>query len=125
MTSGVALDRRRNRFAFREQLFENVVAHDGKGRIRTARVAEFGQFQGFNFIDLTELPPGTSIGRHTHSECDEEVYVIISGHGRMTADGEEFLVHPGDVIVNPAGGTHGLENTGDACLRIVVLCAPV
>jgi mannose-6-phosphate isomerase-like protein (cupin superfamily) len=122
---GAAVECKRNLFTFRDQVFENVVAHDGKGRVRTARVAEFGRFRGFEFIDLTELPPGTSIGRHTHSDCDEEVYVIISGHGRMTAGGEEFLVEPGDVIVNPAGGTHGLENTGDACLRIVVLCAPV
>jgi len=43
----------------------------------------------------------------------------------MIADGEEFLVGAGDVIVNPAGGTHGLENTGNESLRIAVLDVPV
>ena len=114
-----------NKFSFNTSSFKEVVAHDGIGTIRTARVARKGRYRGFNFLDLTEIPPGNSIGRHTHGRCDEEIYVVISGCGKMIADGEEFLVGAGDVIVNPAGGTHGLENTGNESLRIAVLDVPV
>lgn len=114
-----------DRFSFKNSSFEDVVAHDGIGTIKTVRIAKKGQYRGFNFIDLTEVPPGNSIGKHTHGLRDEEVYVVISGCGRMSASGEEFLVNAGDVIVNPAGGTHGLENAGNETLRIVVLDVPV
>jgi mannose-6-phosphate isomerase-like protein (cupin superfamily) len=100
-------------------------AHGGKGEIRTARVEKKEQGSAFNFIDLTEIPPGSSIGVHTHSYDDEEVYVIISGKGRMFSDGVFFEVGAGDVIVNHPGGTHSLENTGPDTLRMIVLDAPV
>ena len=89
--------------------------------IRTARVLTDAQGSGFRFIDLTELPPGTSVGIHTHDEDDEEVYVIISGCGTMMLGNEPFPVGPGDVIRNLPGGTHGLDNTGSAPLLMVVL----
>ena len=74
----------------------------------------------FRFIDLTEIPPGSSVGVHTHAD-DEEVYVIISGRGRMMLDGETFEVGPGDVIRNVPRGTHGLANAGNEPLTMVVL----
>ena len=72
-------------------------------------------------MDLTEIPPGNSVGIHTHDHGDEEVYVIISGQGRMRVEKDEVDVKPGDVIVNPSGGTHGLANIGSEPLRMVVL----
>jgi len=115
----------RNTFSFADCSFDEVVAHDGIGKIRTVRVAGKEQFRGLSYIDLTEVPPGASIGIHSHGPTDEEVYVIISGRGRMSDGKDEFLVNVGDVIVNPAGGTHGLENTGEKTLRMVVLDIPV
>jgi len=115
------LNKLNNYFSFLNSSFEDVVAHDGIGTIQTARVADKGIYSGLNFIDLTVIPPGSTIGTHTHGRHDEEVYVVISGHGRMTTGTEEFSVNSGDVIVNPAGGTHGLRNIGDEPVRIVVL----
>ncbi len=110
--------------------FSNVelreeVAHGGKGTIRTARVEGQEREGAFNFIDLTEIPPGNSVGVHTHAFDDEEVYVIISGKGRMLSEGASFEVGAGDVIVNHPGGTHSLENVGSDPLRMVVLDAPI
>lgn len=116
---------RQNAFSFANQSLQKVVAHGGTGEIRTIRVVAEGRYQGFNFIDLTEVPPGSSIGVHTHGHLDEEVYVVISGEGRMTNGAQEFTVGPGDVVVNPAGGTHGLTNAGNELLRLVVLDVPV
>jgi len=101
--------------------FENVRAHGGLGHIETARVYEADG--ALRFIDLTSLPPGTSVGEHAHAG-DEEVYVIISGRGEMRLDGTTVAVGPGDVIRNDPRGTHGLRNTGVQPLTFVVIdCA--
>jgi mannose-6-phosphate isomerase-like protein (cupin superfamily) len=106
-------------FSFARASFTDVVAHDGAGRIRTARVIDEAR-SAFRFIDLTEIPPGSAVGVHTHAD-DEEVYVIISGRGRMMLDGDTFEVGPGDVIRNLPRGTHGLTNAGNEPLTMVVL----
>lgn len=107
-------------YSFSGLTLGETVAHDGMGKIRTARVADRSCHNGLNFIDLTEIPPGHSIGIHHHGEQDEEVYVVISGIGMMSAGEYHFEVHPGDVVVNPVGGEHGLVNTGEETLRLVV-----
>jgi mannose-6-phosphate isomerase-like protein (cupin superfamily) len=111
----------RRRFSFSGTQLREEVAHDGVGRILTARVLGPADGSRYQFVDLTEIPPGNSVGIHTHGDGDEEVYVIISGHGRMRVENEDVEVGPGDVIVNPPGGTHGLANTGAEPLRMVVL----
>ena len=108
-------------FSFASAQFADVVAHEGAGTVRTVRVIDDADASGFRFLDLTELPPHHSVGTHTHGPDDEEAYVIISGRGRMSVGSAEFEVGPGDVIVNPAGGTHGLTNIGPEPLRMVVL----
>ena len=103
--------------------FEHVRAHGGLGHVETARVYEAAG--PLRFIDLTSLPPGTSVGEHTHAG-DEEIYVIISGRGEMRLDGATVEVGPGDVIRNDPHGTHGLRNTGVRPLAFVVIdCAGV
>lgn len=100
---------------------ENVQAHGGEGLIRFVRVADRGALVGgCNFIDLAELPPGTSIGPHTHAGSEEEFYLVLEGAGRMVRNGETFDVVAGDLIRNPPGGTHSLRNTGSGPLRIFV-----
>jgi mannose-6-phosphate isomerase-like protein (cupin superfamily) len=73
-----------------------------------------------NFIDVAEIPPGASIGRHGHTEAEEELYLVLEGEGRMWRDGTAFTVCSGDLIRNAPGGCHGLENTGEGPLRIFV-----
>jgi mannose-6-phosphate isomerase-like protein (cupin superfamily) len=99
----------------------NTRAHGGEGLIRFARIADRDAMAaGCNFIDLAELPPGTSIGLHTHSISEEEFYLVLAGAGEMTRNGEVFRVKAGDLIRNPPGGTHSLRNTGAEDLRIFV-----
>jgi mannose-6-phosphate isomerase-like protein (cupin superfamily) len=73
-----------------------------------------------NFIDLAELPPGASVGSHTHGRLEEEFYLILTGTGEMTRNSDVFQVQPGDLIRNPPGGTHALRNTGGQVLKIFV-----
>lgn len=96
-------------------------AHGGEGLIRFARVVgRSGLVGGCNFIDLAELPPGTSIGVHTHAGSEEELYLVLAGTGEMSRNGDVFPVEAGDLIRNPPGGTHSLRNSGPEPLRIFV-----
>jgi mannose-6-phosphate isomerase-like protein (cupin superfamily) len=111
-------------FSFDNAEFEHSVAHDGRNEILFSRRMELDQCSGCNFLDMSIVPPGASIGLHSHGGNDEEIYVVISGRGMMRAEQTTFQVGPGDVIVNPPGGTHGLENCGTEELRLVVIDVP-
>ena len=69
------------------------------------------------------LPPGRAVTPHFHLET-EEVYYVLEGTGEMTIGGERAAVGPGDAIFIPRGERHSLRNTGDADMRIVLVCGP-
>ncbi len=100
---------------------ERVQAHEGRGEILFHRPFSAGDFSGpWNFVDYAVLPPGTSIGVHTHG-ANEELYVVLEGEGTMHLDDREFPVRAGSMVLNRPGGTHGLRNDGDAPLRLLVV----
>jgi mannose-6-phosphate isomerase-like protein (cupin superfamily) len=100
---------------------EEVVAHDGEGRILFHRVFHEDSFRGpWNFVDYAVLPPGSSIGVHTHGD-NEELYLVLEGEGTMTLGETVFPVRPGSVVLNAPQGRHGLRNTGAAPLKIFVV----
>lgn len=97
-----------------------VVAHGGDGHIQFVRPFTGEEFDtAIHFIDYVEIPPQASIGCHAHGD-DEEVYFIVSGNGTMTVNDEQFAVTAGDLIVNRRGWTHGLVNTSDEALKVLV-----
>ena len=69
------------------------------------------------------LEPGHSIGLHKH-ETNEDVYVIVSGNGVLTdADGKDYPVNPGDIMVARKGDSHALRNSGGTPLVFVSMIA--
>lgn len=66
------------------------------------------------------LAPGSSIGTHTH-EGEDEIYLVLSGNGRIQENGEWVPIAPGDAILTGQGGTHGVENTGTEPLVIAAV----
>ena len=98
--------------------------HDGKGALDWIEVldGEDLKARGLNFVHDDILPPGVSIGNHRHTG-DEEYYYIVSGTGIMTLDQERIVVAAGDITAVYSGGVHGLENTGNEDLRIIVISA--
>ena len=96
--------------------------HDGLGRINCTRVLDRND-PGTTYLKLFHddiLPPGISIGIHTHrNEC--EYYYILSGSGVMTLDGVEHPVQAGDLTAVFPGGSHGLENRSEQDMRIMVI----
>ena len=114
----------RRHYAFGQGRLCAVVAHGGVGEIRTRRVEDHRTPGGAHFVDLTIVPPGCTIGVHTHGPADEEVYIVVAGRGRMRLGNESFEVGPGDVVINDRGGTHGLVNDGPEEVRLVVIETP-
>jgi mannose-6-phosphate isomerase-like protein (cupin superfamily) len=106
---------------FRDQKLAAHVAHAGIGHIFAHRAASPANGLNGHFIDCVVMPPGTSIGVHTHESDNEEVYIILKGRGRMTIGTTERDVEHGDVIVNPPGGTHGLYNQGPENIELIVI----
>ena len=103
--------------------------HDGHGALDWVEVLGKQDVEGraVNFVHDDVLAPGVTIGVHQHTH-DEEYYFVLSGSGAMTLNEHRFEVGPGDITAVFPGGTHGLENTGDDDLRIIVFsvktCAP-
>lgn len=69
-------------------------------------------FDGLNKILHGTLPPGATIGKHTHVD-DSEIIYILSGHGTVDDDGTLCPLKPGDCTYCPKGHAHSLMNTGE------------
>jgi mannose-6-phosphate isomerase-like protein (cupin superfamily) len=57
------------------------------------------------------IPSGASIGTHEHTG-EDEIYIIQSGHGKMTDGDQEMDVEAGDAIVTGNGSSHSIRNNG-------------
>jgi len=87
-----------------------------------------GQTIGYSFFDKTPgmkfvfrkraLKPGSGIGYHEQHE--DEVYYVLSGTGVMTLDDKTIDVGPGTAILTRPGSSHGLKQTGDDDLVILI-----
>lgn len=78
----------------------------------------------WDFVQSVKLPAGSAIGVHAHTG-DEELYYIVDGEGVMTSDGKEYAVGPGTASLCKSGSSHGLVNTSEDELTLLVAQAPV
>ena len=79
----------------------------GEGEIHAQMHAD-----GLNRI----LPPGSSIGWHTHETSSEIVY-ILSGTGKVKVEGGEEPLKAGDCHYCPKGQAHSLINNSGGPLE--------
>ncbi|MCL2244327.1 MAG: cupin domain-containing protein [Treponema sp.] len=97
------------------------ICHDGKGKIKIVNIFDSELAEPLNFVHYTVLPPGTSIGSHTHGN-NQELYIILEGSGVTELDGMKSPVKKGDVLLNKPFGIHSLYNTSDSDeLKILVM----
>lgn len=54
--------------------------------------------------------PGTRFPEHTHEEA--KIDAVVSGRFRLTVEGEEVVLEPGDWVEVPAGTRHTAEVVG-------------
>jgi mannose-6-phosphate isomerase-like protein (cupin superfamily) len=68
------------------------------------------------------VPPGSATVAHLH-RTTEELYLFLSGHGRMRLGEQELAVGPGHCVVIPPGTPHKLWS-GEEPLVLLCCCAP-
>lgn len=61
---------------------------------------------------MLEFSPGVECAYHSHDGADE-VFVFLSGHGKVTEEGEVVRVGPGDVVVTPTEHKHKIKSFDD------------
>jgi mannose-6-phosphate isomerase-like protein (cupin superfamily) len=95
--------------------------HGGSGPIVFRRLMESGEFEtNVDFLDLTIIPAGSTIGRHQHNG-NEELYFIVNGTPLMRVDGVERRLRRSDVTVVGSGGWHELINDTQSDVEIFVV----
>lgn len=106
---------------FADLMQKQINCHEGEQYVDAYRAFDRrSHLKTLDFIDFVRVPPGATIGRHQHGDnC--EWYVITEGQGRMWFMGEERTVKPGDVLMNPANGEHGLVNDTEGDVHLVVI----
>jgi mannose-6-phosphate isomerase-like protein (cupin superfamily) len=93
----------------------------GKGSVRIEPFWKEGELLSkTRLCACISLEPGSSIGYHEHAG-EEEVFIILSGQGRVNDAGEESVVKAGDTILTGNGAGHSVEAIGTEPLKMVAM----
>ena len=72
---------------------------------------------------LLYLAPGGVLAPHHHE--NEEIYIILEGKGKgFFGLGKPITVEKGMYLHLPPNAEHGLENTGDQMMKILICTSP-
>lgn len=74
-------------------------------------------------VTWVQAAPGSQQPLHAHGDS-EQVYVVVSGRGRMIVAGEEHEVQAGTLVFIPPGAEHAIYNPGPQELVYVSAAAP-
>jgi len=74
-------------------------------------------------VNWVEVPAGVSEEMRSHEEA-EQVYVVVSGVGTMSATGDTQRVEVGDLVLIPPATDHSVANEGELPLALVSVQSP-
>jgi mannose-6-phosphate isomerase-like protein (cupin superfamily) len=95
----------------------------GDGQVSHLLLAE-GQFGARRLcVTWVECQPGSQQALHRHP-TQEQVYVIVRGHGQMLVGDEGRAVGEGTMVFMPPGTPHAIRNTGSELLVYVSATSP-
>ena len=96
-------------------------ARGGEGKLEFHHLLEKEQLGPHSrLLGRIVMKPGNSMGLHTH-EGEGEFFYILKGAAKITEDGEEVILYPGDTIFTPSGSNHSVEAAGDETLEYLAL----
>ncbi|HEY7490064.1 MAG TPA: cupin domain-containing protein [Candidatus Tectomicrobia bacterium] len=75
------------------------------------------------FCDVYCFEPGQEQAGHTHTGSDK-IYYVLEGRGTFHIDGESRDLQEQTIVMAPSGIEHGVVNTSDARLVLLVYMAP-
>ena len=74
-------------------------------------------------VNWLEVPPGVKEELRSHEEA-EQVYVVVSGSGTMSATGDTQQLAEGDLVLIPPATDHAVANDGADPLALVSVQSP-
>lgn len=93
----------------------------GRGTIKIINFLEEEESNGVGrLFAVSIIPVGCSIGYHKHTG-DNKVYYFFKGKAKISDNGKEDILGPGDCMVCFDGDFHGIENIGDCDLEYIAL----
>jgi len=96
-------------------------ARGGEGKLAVHHFLEKEQLAPHSrLLCKIVMEPGNSMGMHTHVD-EGEFFYILKGSVKITEDGEEIILRPGDTLYTPAGGSHLIEVDGDETVEYLAL----
>ena len=72
------------------------------------------------FANIAILEPGCGIGPHPHT-TNAEIYWVLEGELVYFEDGQEYILHPGDISYTADGHIHAITNRSDKTARIAAI----
>ena len=96
--------------------------HWTQGSLYESTDTSFGAALGLKALGIgySEVPPGKSSCPFHNHHVEDELFVILEGHGTYRYGDARHLIGPGDVLGAPAGGpetAHQIINTGTVPLK--------
>ena len=93
----------------------------GRDTVRIVNILENEELNELGrLFGVSIIPPGGSIGQHTH-KGDFETYYILKGQARVNENGTVADLGPGDMTQCGDGDFHSIENTGDVDLEYLAV----
>ncbi|MDX1495069.1 MAG: cupin domain-containing protein [Longimicrobiales bacterium] len=74
-------------------------------------------------VGLNTFEPGQEHALHAHADQDK-AYFTLEGRGVFLLEGRELEMEAGQMLVAPEGVPHGVRNTSDERLIVLVFMAP-
>ena len=74
-------------------------------------------------VGLNAFEPGQSHALHAHEGMDK-VYHVVEGSGHFLVEGRELPMAAGDLLVAPSGVPHGVRNSSNGRLLVLLFLAP-
>jgi quercetin dioxygenase-like cupin family protein len=75
------------------------------------------------FCDIYCFEPGQAQAPHRHADSDK-IYYVLEGTGTFSVGSEETVCGVGSAIWCPPEEDHGVVNSGDGRLVVLVFMAP-
>src|SRR3954471_17066805 len=93
-------------------------------RLRPHILIDAGELGARNVsVCWLEVPTGASEELRSHEEA-EQVYVVVSGAGTMSATGDTQQLAVGDLVLIPPATDHAVANDGSETLALVSVQSP-
>ncbi|MGE0105295.1 MAG: cupin domain-containing protein [Blastocatellales bacterium] len=88
------------------------------------KMAKINLFETPNFFcDVYCLEPGQEQRAHAH-EKEDKIYYVLSGRGEFIVGDETAELDEHKIVMAPAGSIHGVRNTSDHRLTLLVFMTP-